>query len=72
MTERQLLEVLIYEKNLTQGSAAEQCGLSRVTLNRFLRGKTNVNSEKLFCLMKLVGFDLKDLMQKRILEAKEL
>ena len=60
------LAVLAKISGLTQEEVAKRCRISRITINRFFRGKTEIRSGDLVQLLGLFGIDLLKMVDDRI------
>jgi len=54
MSEREVIRALIRRKKLTQQEVADQIGVSRVTLNRYIMGETDLRSRHFMKLLQIV------------------
>lgn len=65
------LALLAGMMNISQVEMANRCGLSRITVNRFFRGRTQIKASDLMELMEVLGIDLEHLVDRRIGELIE-
>ncbi|MCC7403603.1 MAG: helix-turn-helix transcriptional regulator [Bdellovibrionales bacterium] len=56
---------------ISQVEMAQRCGLSRITVNRFFRGHTQIKAGDLVEVMETLGIDLEKLVDIRIQEIME-
>ena len=63
------LEELLRERKMTQKALAEKCQISRVTINRTIKGRVKVVTfETLFAVCKVLGISWKDFFNSDIFE----
>ena len=60
------LGLLLRAQNFSQGEIAKRSKLSRVTINRFLAGKSQLKANDLITVMKNVGLDIDQFIQNKI------
>ncbi|MCB0367147.1 MAG: helix-turn-helix transcriptional regulator [Bdellovibrionaceae bacterium] len=65
------LALLAGMMKISQVEMANRCGLSRITVNRFFRGRTQIKASDLMELMDVLGIDLEQLVDRRIGEVME-
>jgi predicted transcriptional regulator len=61
MTEQEFLEFLAYtlsKKRISQGRAAKHAGVSRISLNRYFRGKVPIHLDTTLKLADLLDFEV--------------
>lgn len=63
------LAVLARLKGLSQGRLAQACGISRVSVNRFFCGKSELRASDLSQILESLGIDLEDLIDRQLLRA---
>ncbi len=54
----QQLSVLANLKGVSQVSLAKNCGISRISINRFFRGRSELKANDLLRLLTLLGIDI--------------
>ena len=60
------LAVLSKSAGLTQDEIAKRCQISRITINRFFKGRTEIRSGDLVQLLSLFGIDVLALLDDKI------
>lgn len=60
------LAVLSKSAGLTQDEIAKRCQISRITINRFFKGRTEIRSGDLVQLLGLFGIDVLSLLEEKI------
>ena len=58
------LSVIAKSKGLTQQQLADQCNISRLTIQRFFKGHTELKCGDLTQLLNILGFSLEDQINK--------
>ena len=53
-------------KGLSQGKLAEKIDVSRVSINRFFKGKSSIRTKDLVQLLKVLDIDLEDLIEQKL------
>lgn len=53
-----LISVLARLKGETQASLSQKCGISRATINRYFRGRTELKARDFVALLTVLGVDL--------------
>lgn len=62
----ELLAQLARRKGFSQGRIAEKMDVSRVSINRFFKGRSSIRTRDLLSLLKLLDIDLEQLIQERL------
>lgn len=60
------LATLAKSKGLSQGRLAEKIDVSRVSINRFFKGKSSIRTKDLVLLLKVLDIDLEDLISQKL------
>ncbi len=60
------LAVLSKSAGLTQEEIAKRCQISRITINRFFKGRTEIRSGDLVQLLSLFGIDILAILDEKI------
>ena len=50
---------ILKEKKITQAEAAKEIGVSRISINRYFNGVSDINSSKFLKLISLAGIEIK-------------
>ena len=64
----QKLYLIAKLKGITQDRLAKKCKVSRITINRFFKGKTDLRSSDLIELMQFLGIPITELIDKELEE----
>ncbi len=64
------ISLLLEKKGMSIKVTAESIGISRTTLSRFLNGKSSLKSEHLISLFKVLGINLKSILNERAYKEK--
>ncbi|MCB0407615.1 MAG: helix-turn-helix domain-containing protein [Bdellovibrionales bacterium] len=60
------LATLAKSKGYSQGRLAEEIDISRVSINRFFKGKSSIRTRDLIQLLKVLDIDLEDLIAQKV------
>lgn len=60
------LAMLAKVKNINQVQLAEQCGMSRIAINRFFRGRSQLNADKTASIMTALGVPIEKYIEMEI------
>lgn len=60
------LALLVQLKSFTQKQLADHCGVSRITIHRFLSGKSEIKASDFVALLKILEIDVEALMDNRL------
>lgn len=60
------LATLAKSKGLSQGKLAEKIDVSRVSINRFFKGKSSIRTRDLVLLLKVLDIDLEQMIAKKL------
>lgn len=60
------IATLAKTKGLSQGRLAEKIDVSRVSINRFFKGKSSIRTKDLVQLLKVLDIDLEDLIEQKL------
>lgn len=62
----QQLSVLANLKGISQVDLARQCAISRISLNRFFRGRSELKAGDLLRVMSVLGIDIQSQVESRL------
>lgn len=65
------LSTLVRSLGITQEDLAKKCQISRVTLNRYFRGKTELRSKDLLQILSVLGVDIETKIDQKLQGFKE-
>ncbi len=57
---------LLKERGMSISQASKIMGISNTSLSKFLNGRTSLKSRHLFCLLEILGIDLKSLLDEKL------
>lgn len=60
------LATLAKSKGLSQGKLAEKIDVSRVSINRFFKGKSSIRTRDLVLLLKVLDIDLEEMISQKL------
>jgi transcriptional regulator with XRE-family HTH domain len=52
------IKYTLWKRKIKQSDAAEACQMSRITLNRYLSGHTQIGADDLLALFEFLGWEL--------------
>jgi len=62
----QKLSILAKSKGISQSDLAQQIDISRVSVNRFFKGKSSIRTRDLIQLLKVLDIDLEELIESKL------
>ncbi len=62
------LKVLAKLRGITQEEIAKQCEISRISVNRFFAGHTQVRAEDFIAILRIFGIDVPKIVEKQLEE----
>lgn len=71
LTINQAVALLAKRKNMTQEELAKRAGISRISVNRFFRGHTQIRADDLTNILAYLDIDLKKLITEKFISSAE-
>lgn len=66
------ITIMLKQRGITQGKAAERMGISRIALNRFLNGRSQLRTNDFINLLLILGIDMERELMKNFIIVRDI